>query len=191
MKQRESGTVTNPSTLVRDLDPLVERVILRCLETDPEKTSGHGVCKLPPRSPAAIRLAAALAAGETPSPQNGRCRGRKKTGARPRAVRARLPHRCNPGICFLRRRGPQGKWPRPFCTLKIRPRFSPRNPAKSFRAWAIPAPPRPTKPTASITTAIFFLTSKKNHSQRPQWGPRVFRAALLSSAIGFGKVPPK
>ena len=34
MKLRESGTITNPSTLVRDLDPLVERVILRCLETE-------------------------------------------------------------------------------------------------------------------------------------------------------------
>ena len=37
MKLRESGTITNPSTLVRDLDPLIERVVLRCLEADPEK----------------------------------------------------------------------------------------------------------------------------------------------------------
>src|ERR1700693_2944169 len=37
MKQRESGAITNPSTLVRDLDPLIERVILRCLENDREK----------------------------------------------------------------------------------------------------------------------------------------------------------
>src|SRR5258708_23663867 len=35
MKQRESGAVTNPSTLVRELDSLEERVILRCLETVP------------------------------------------------------------------------------------------------------------------------------------------------------------
>jgi len=68
MKQRESGTVTNPSTLVRDLDPLVERVILRCLETDPEKrpaTALQVAAALPGGDP----LAAALAAGETPSPQ--------------------------------------------------------------------------------------------------------------------------
>jgi serine/threonine-protein kinase len=32
MKAREEGKVTNPSTLVKDLDPLVERVILRCLK---------------------------------------------------------------------------------------------------------------------------------------------------------------
>src|SRR6266704_978252 len=37
MKLREQGTITNLSTLVRDLDPLIERVILRCLENDPEK----------------------------------------------------------------------------------------------------------------------------------------------------------
>src|SRR5467141_762190 len=68
MKQRESGAVTNPSTLVRDLDPLVERVILRCLETDPEKrpaTALQVAAALPGGDP----LAAALAAGETPSPQ--------------------------------------------------------------------------------------------------------------------------
>ncbi len=68
MKQRESGAITNPSTLVRDLDPLVERVILRCLESDPEKrpaTALQVAAALPGGDP----LAAALAAGETPSPQ--------------------------------------------------------------------------------------------------------------------------
>jgi serine/threonine protein kinase len=68
MKLRESGTLTNPSTLVRDLDPLIERVIFRCLETDPEKrpaTALQVAAALPGGDP----LAAALAAGETPSPQ--------------------------------------------------------------------------------------------------------------------------
>jgi len=68
MKQRESGAITNPSTLVRDLDPLIERVILRCLENDPEKrpvTALQVAAALPGGDP----LAAALAAGETPSPQ--------------------------------------------------------------------------------------------------------------------------
>src|SRR5579883_3284443 len=32
IKRREEGTLTSPSTLVRDIDPLIERVILRCLE---------------------------------------------------------------------------------------------------------------------------------------------------------------
>ncbi len=68
MKLRESGTITNPSTLVRDLDPLIERVILRCLEAEPEKrptTALQVAAALPGGDP----LAAALAAGETPSPQ--------------------------------------------------------------------------------------------------------------------------
>ena len=68
MKQRESGAITNPSTLVRDLDPLLERVVLRCLENDPDRrpTSAlHVAAALPGGDP----LAAALAAGETPSPE--------------------------------------------------------------------------------------------------------------------------
>ena len=68
MKQRESGAITNPSTLVRDLDPLIERVILRCLELEPEKrpsTALQVAAALPGGDP----LAAALAAGETPSPE--------------------------------------------------------------------------------------------------------------------------
>src|SRR6266852_4831716 len=72
MKLREQGTITNPSTLVRDLDPLIERVILRCLETDPEKrpaTALQVAAALPGGDP----LAAALAAGE-------------KTGCAPRVA---------------------------------------------------------------------------------------------------------
>lgn len=64
----EAATPANPSTLVRDLDPGVERVILRCLEPEPERrpASALGVAAaLPGGDP----LAAALAAGETPSPQ--------------------------------------------------------------------------------------------------------------------------
>jgi serine/threonine-protein kinase len=68
MKQRESGAITNPSTLVRDLDPLIERVILRCLETDPEKRPASAL-QVAAALPGGDPLAAALAAGETPSPQ--------------------------------------------------------------------------------------------------------------------------
>lgn len=65
---RESGTITNPSTLVRDLDPLIERVILRCLETDPDKRPISAL-QVAAALPGGDPLAAALAAGETPSPQ--------------------------------------------------------------------------------------------------------------------------
>src|SRR5204863_8077085 len=64
----ESGSLTTPSELVRDLDPAVERVILHCLERDPEQRppSAYAVLGgLPGGDP----LAAALAAGETPSPE--------------------------------------------------------------------------------------------------------------------------
>jgi predicted Ser/Thr protein kinase len=59
---------TSPSSLVPDLDPAVERVILRCLSRRPAErpTSALAVAAaLPGGDP----LAAALAAGETPSPE--------------------------------------------------------------------------------------------------------------------------
>src|SRR3954451_8961331 len=65
--QRESVPVS-PSTLVRDLDPTVERVILRCLSVKPSMRPGSALgvaAALPGGDP----LAAALAAGETPSPE--------------------------------------------------------------------------------------------------------------------------
>ena len=35
VKTRNPATVSRPSSIVKDIDPLVERVILRCLELDP------------------------------------------------------------------------------------------------------------------------------------------------------------
>jgi serine/threonine-protein kinase len=59
---------THPSVHTADMDPAAERVILRCLEKDPAKrpTSATQVAMaLPGGDP----LAAAIAAGETPSPE--------------------------------------------------------------------------------------------------------------------------
>jgi serine/threonine-protein kinase len=67
-QQHDTQTVTTPSAIVRDLDPSIERVILRCLEKDPEKRPASALtvaASLPGGDP----LAAALAAGETPSPE--------------------------------------------------------------------------------------------------------------------------
>jgi len=64
----ESPSPTNPSTLVRDLDPGVERVIVRCLEPDPAMRPAS-VLAVAAALPGGDPLAAALAAGETPSPQ--------------------------------------------------------------------------------------------------------------------------
>ena len=82
MKARQSGALTNPATLVRDLDPLTERVIRRCLETDPARrpaTALQVAAALPGGDP----LAAALAAGETPSPEMVAAAGEKE-GLSPR-----------------------------------------------------------------------------------------------------------
>jgi len=68
IKSREEGTITNPSALVKDLDPLIERVILRCLEKDPSKRPASAL-QVAAALPGGDPLAAALAAGETPSPE--------------------------------------------------------------------------------------------------------------------------
>ncbi|MFY9676491.1 MAG: serine/threonine-protein kinase [Terriglobales bacterium] len=68
VRSRAAGDVSRPSSFVKDLDPLVERVILRCLEPEPSNrpaTALSVAAALPGGDP----LAAALAAGETPSPQ--------------------------------------------------------------------------------------------------------------------------
>jgi tRNA A-37 threonylcarbamoyl transferase component Bud32 len=65
---RESSTITNPSVLTKDLDPSVERVILRCLDPDPRRRPSSALA-VAAGLPGGDPLAAALAAGETPSPE--------------------------------------------------------------------------------------------------------------------------
>jgi len=64
----ESSSPTNPSNWVKDIDPLVERVILRCLEKDPSKRLASAK-QVADALPGGDPLAAALALGETPSPE--------------------------------------------------------------------------------------------------------------------------
>jgi serine/threonine-protein kinase len=70
--------ITTPSKWISDLDPLVERTILRCLEKDPSRRPAsaiHVAASLPGGDP----LQAALAAGETPSPEMVAAAGSRET----------------------------------------------------------------------------------------------------------------
>src|SRR5258705_7918996 len=66
-RQRESAPAS-PASLVDGLDPAVERVILRCLETDPALRPASALA-VAAALPGGDPIGAALAAGETPSPE--------------------------------------------------------------------------------------------------------------------------
>ena len=66
--QHESRALTPPSEVVSAIDPGAERAILRCLEADPERRPASALA-VSAALPGGDPLAAALAAGETPSPE--------------------------------------------------------------------------------------------------------------------------
>src|SRR5471030_2103093 len=68
MQLHESGSVAAPSSVVRDLDPTIERAIQRCLEREPAKRPPSALA-VSAALPGGDQLAAAIAAGETPSPE--------------------------------------------------------------------------------------------------------------------------
>jgi serine/threonine protein kinase len=79
--QKETKSPTAPSEIARDIDPIIERVILRCIEKDPRQrpaSAAQVAAALPGGDP----LAAAIAAGETPSPEMVAASGSKE-GLRP------------------------------------------------------------------------------------------------------------
>ena len=61
------ATPTSPSAFSSDVDPALERVILRCLDRDPSRRP-ESTYAIAAALPGGDPLAAALAAGETPSP---------------------------------------------------------------------------------------------------------------------------
>ncbi len=65
--KHQTTAPTNPSEILKDIDPLVEKTILQCLEKDPDERPKNALqvaLMLPGGNP----LEAAIAAGETPSP---------------------------------------------------------------------------------------------------------------------------
>src|SRR4029077_14962419 len=67
VERQQNGTVSAPSTIVSALDPAIERAILRCLDPDPARRPASALA-VSAALPGGDPLAAALAAGETPSP---------------------------------------------------------------------------------------------------------------------------
>ena len=86
-KHRDERPI-EPSAIVPDLDPAVERTIFACLEKDPKRRPPSALAvaaMLSGRDP----LEAAIAAGETPSPELVAAAGESE-GLRPRVARACL-----------------------------------------------------------------------------------------------------
>jgi serine/threonine-protein kinase len=67
-KRTAADRSSRPTSTVKDLNPLIERVILRCLESEPSSRPATAL-SIAAALPGGDPLAAALAAGETPSPQ--------------------------------------------------------------------------------------------------------------------------
>ncbi len=85
LSRLQESAPTSPSSLIESLDPAVERVILRCLEKEPRDRPASALdvaAALPGGDP----LAAALAAGETPSPEMVAAAGEEGSLAPSRAI---------------------------------------------------------------------------------------------------------
>jgi serine/threonine-protein kinase len=68
MQMQERANPASLTTLVHELDPAVERIVLRCLSPDPRQRPASALA-VAAALPGGDALAAALAAGETPSPE--------------------------------------------------------------------------------------------------------------------------
>ncbi len=66
--RRSDTTPTTPTSIVKDLDPIIEKVIDRCIKKDPAQRPSSAL-QVAAALPGGDPLAAALAAGETPSPE--------------------------------------------------------------------------------------------------------------------------
>ena len=87
-RERREKPPSKPSSVVKDLDPAAERMILRCLEPNPADRPASALA-VATALPGGDPLAAALAAGETPSPEMVAAAG-ETAGLAPRVALACL-----------------------------------------------------------------------------------------------------
>jgi hypothetical protein len=66
--RRSDPTPTTPTSIIKDLDPMIEKVIDRCIQKDPSQRPASAL-QVAAALPGGDPIAAALAAGETPSPE--------------------------------------------------------------------------------------------------------------------------
>jgi len=92
--KRHGESPSRPAELVKDLDPTIERVILRCLDPEPRNRPSSAL-NVAMALPGGDPIAAALAAGETPSPEMVAASGEKE-GLEPRTAVA-----CFAGVVLL------------------------------------------------------------------------------------------
>ncbi len=100
--KREQSGILPPTAIVKSLDPKIERAILRCLKPNVDERPASALA-VAAALPGGDPLAAALAAGETPSPEMVAAAGepRGAFGCAPRSPR---------------RRGSCSRWSRSCCS---------------------------------------------------------------------------
>ncbi len=82
LSQQEAGVTTMPSEIVTGLDPSIENAIVWCLDRDPSRRPPTALA-VSAALPGSDPLAAALAAGETPSPEMVAAAGRTSAAVTP------------------------------------------------------------------------------------------------------------
>jgi len=75
--KRRSSEQSSPTEIIKDLDPAIDRIILRCLEEEPKRRPASAL-NVAMAMPGGDPIAAALAAGETPSPEMVAASGEKE-----------------------------------------------------------------------------------------------------------------
>ena len=78
VRLRQESRPAELSSVARDIDPAIERIILRCLDPEPSKRPASALA-ISAALPGGDPLAAALAAGETPSPEMVAAAGTQET----------------------------------------------------------------------------------------------------------------